>query len=84
MLQILQGITDKTLLHACCNLVIEIGGVLFEKNEVIWQDLLDLVFQFVNGDDNSKIDAALQIFNGLFSYMMDHFLQYKSDLFNIF
>lgn len=31
-----------------------------------------------------KIDAALQIFNGLFSYMLDHFVKYKNDLLGIF
>jgi hypothetical protein len=29
---------------------------------------------------DTKVDAALQVFNGLFSYIMDHLVNYKNDL----
>ena len=29
---------------------------------------------------DTKVDAALQVFNGLFSYIMDHLVNYKTDL----
>ena len=38
----------------------------------------------INSDHQDKVDAALQIFNGLFSYIMDHLVQYKDDLRVIF
>lgn len=50
----------------------------------IWQDLLNLIFVFVNSDVNMKVDAALQMFNGLFSYIMDHLIKYKTELAGIF
>jgi len=45
---------------------------------------LDLVFGFVNSATDLQVDAALQIFNGLFHYIIDHLNQYKADLANIF
>ena len=38
----------------------------------------------MNSDDDIKVDAALQIFNGLFSYLMDHLIKFKADLIGIF
>lgn len=72
------------IIHKICNLLIEIGGTMYEKQEIIWQDLLNLIFQFVNSDVDIKVDAALQIFNGLFSYIMDYLVKYKNDLYDIF
>ena len=43
-----------------------------------------MIFEFVHSDENLKVDAALQIFNGLFSYIMDHLVKYKNDLLGIF
>jgi hypothetical protein len=43
-----------------------------------------LLFAFVNSDEEIKIDTALQIFNGLFSYLMDYLVKFKSDLMAIF
>lgn len=57
---------------------------MYERQEIIWQDLLNLIFQFVNSEIDLKVDSALQIFNGLFSYIMDHLVKYKNDLFDIF
>lgn len=45
---------------------------------------MTLLFNFVNSDQDIKVDAALQIFNGLFSYIMDHLVKYKNDLMIIF
>jgi len=50
----------------------------------IWQDLLNLLFGFISSEISTKVDAALQIFNGLFSYIMDHLVKYKGDLCAIF
>ena len=57
---------------------------MHEQENVIWQDLLNLIFNFVNSQIDMKVDAALQIFNGLFSYIMDHLVKYKNDLIDIF
>ena len=45
---------------------------------------MNLVFEFVNSDNNIFVDAALQIFNGLFSYIIDHLNKFKTDLIGIF
>jgi hypothetical protein len=45
---------------------------------------MTLIFQFVSQVEVSKIDSALQIFNGLFSYMLDYMVKYKNDLLEIF
>lgn len=58
---------------------------MFEENEEIWQDLLNLVFQLVNSTESIiHVSAALQTFNGLFSYIIDHMNKHKEDLFMIF
>jgi len=54
------------------------------EEEAIWQPLLDLIFQFVNSETVLQVDAALQMFNGLFSYIIDHLNKYKTDLIGIF
>ena len=51
---------------------------------MIWQDLLNLLFQFIQGDQEAQIDSALVIFNGLFSHILDHLVKYKSELGGIF
>jgi hypothetical protein len=43
-----------------------------------------LVNEFITTGVEKKIDAALQIFNGLFSFIMDHLIKFKSDLANTF
>jgi len=58
---------------------------MFDQSEEIWQELLALVFELVNSQDTSlHVDAALQIFNGLFSYIIDHLNKYKDELYDIF
>jgi hypothetical protein len=34
-------------------------------------------------EQEKYVDAALQLFNGLFGYIMSHLIQYKSDLYNV-
>ena len=85
--ELLKAITecnDKTVIHKVCNLLIEIGGTIYEQESFVWQDLLNLLFVFVNQEQEIKVDAALQIFNGLFSYIMDHLVKFKADLMVIF
>jgi hypothetical protein len=50
-----------------------------EDNQ-IWQELLNVLFSFISTEMDTKVDAALQVFNGLFSYIMDHLVNYKDDL----
>ena len=38
----------------------------------------------MNSEEDLKVDAALQVFNGLFSYLMDHLVKFKGDLMQIF
>jgi len=67
------------------NLLVEIAGGMYEhEDELIWQDLLNKIFVFVNSDNNLYVDAALQMFNGLFSYIIDHLNKFKDDLIGIF
>lgn len=46
--------------------------------------MLNLIFLFVNSEEVVQVDAALQIFNGLFSYIIDHLIKFKNDLMGIF
>lgn len=55
-----------------------------QENEAIWQDLLNCLFTFVSSEVEYKVDAALQIFNGLFSYIMEYLVKFKNDLIGIF
>jgi hypothetical protein len=38
----------------------------------------------VNSESELHVDGALQIFNGLFSYIIDHLNKYQADLIGIF
>jgi len=84
LLKAIADCSDKNVIHKICNLLIEIGGTIYEQENFVWQDLLNLLFMFVNSDHDIKVDAALQIFNGLFSYLMDHLVKFKTDLMGIF
>ena len=55
-----------------------------EEDTCIWQDLLNLCFQFISGENEAQVDTALKIFNGLFSYILDHLVKYKAELCGIF
>ena len=50
---------------------------MVEENDEIWQELLTLVFQLVHSEAALHVDAALCIFNGLFSYIIDHLNKYQ-------
>ena len=84
LLKAINDCTDKNTIHKICSLLIEVQGTLFDQEEQIWQELLNLIFIFVNSDQDIKVDAALTIFNGLFSYLMDHLVKFKGDLMAIF
>lgn len=75
---------EKTVVHKICNLMIEIQGTMYDESEAIWQDLMNLLFQFVNSEVELHVDVALQIFNGLFNYIMDYLVKFKADLKAIF
>jgi hypothetical protein len=77
-------VTVKDLIHKIGSLLVEVAGAMYEENEEVWQELLGLVFQFVNSENDFQVDAALQIFNGLFSHIIDHLVKFKSDLIGIF
>lgn len=82
---LVKQVDSKDFCHKLCNLLVEIQGAMFDEKEEIWSELLNLVFQLVNSEEKSlHVDAALQIFNGLFSYIIDHLNQYKSELYDIF
>lgn len=84
LLKAIQQCVDKNAIHKICNLLIEIGGTIYDQQNYVWQDLLNMLFIFVNSEEDIKVDAALQIFNGLFSYLMDHLVKFKADLMGIF
>jgi hypothetical protein len=72
-------------MHKVCNVAVEIqGAMVSEEDTCIWQDLLNLLFTFIQGDQEAQIDTALNIFNGLFSYILDHLVKYKNELGGIF
>ena len=78
---------NKQFTHKICNVAVEIQGAMVEyvpEAEQIWQGLLNELFQFIQSQQACFIDAALQIFNGLFSYIMDHLVKFKTDLAGIF
>lgn len=84
LIKVVTECTDKAIIHKVCNLVIEVGGTIYDQQAFVWQDLLNLLFLFVNSEHDIKVDAALQIFNGLFSYLMEYLIKFKSDLSGIF
>jgi len=85
LLLTIRSVQTKDLIHKMSNLLVEVAGGMYEhEEEAVWQELLNLVFEFVNSDNNLFVDAALQIFNGLFSYIIDHLNKFKQDLFGIF
>ena len=46
--------------------------------------MLNLLFTFIWSETEAQIDSALVIFNGLFSYILDHLVKYKNELGGIF
>lgn len=84
LLETIKTTTLKELTHKFANLLVEVAGGMYEESEEIWQPLLNLIFEFVNSPADLQVDAALQIFNGLFHYIIDHLNKFKADLGNIF
>lgn len=63
----------------------EVQGAMYEHTDNnIWQNLLNLIFQFTQQQQAFKIEMALNIFNGLFSYILDHMMKFKAELSGIF
>jgi hypothetical protein len=63
----------RETMRKVCDLAVEVqGGMQEYQDDAIWQDLLNLVFSFVNDEMESKVDAGLKIFTGLFSYITEH------------
>lgn len=50
----------------------------------IWQNLLNLIFEFTQQQAAYKVEMALNIFNGLFSYILEHLVKFKAELSGIF
>jgi len=44
LLKTISTVQDKVIIHKICNLLIEVGGTMYEQEEIIWQDLLNLIF----------------------------------------
>ena len=87
ILESLQAINDKDkhFHHKICNLAVEVQGAMYEHTDNnIWQNLLNLIFEFTNQNSEFKIEAALTIFNGLFSFILDHMVKFKTELVDIF
>jgi len=83
LLDVLRGCTEwpKNVIHKVCSLAVEIQGAMqSNEDQNIWQELINLVNEFIQTQQEKKVDAGLQIFNGLFSFIMDHLIKYKDDL----
>lgn len=59
LLKTIEACNEKIIIHKICNLIIEVAGTMYEQEEQIWQELLNLIFIFVNSDAVIKVDAAL-------------------------
>ena len=66
----------KDLMRKLANLLVEVAGGMYEENEEVWQELLGLVWEFVGSEADVQVEGALGIFNGLFSYIIDHLNQH--------
>lgn len=46
--------TNKTFMHKVCNVAVEIqGAMVSEQDDCIWQELLNLLFTFIQGDQEA-------------------------------
>jgi len=46
--------TNKVYMHKVCNVAVEIQGAMVdEQDDCIWQDLLNLLFQFIQGENEA-------------------------------
>jgi len=55
LLKIIIECNEKAIIHKICNLVVEVGGTLYEQDQFIWQEMLNLLFTFVNSDQDIKV-----------------------------
>lgn len=79
------GEGERQYRHKVCNLAVEIQGAMHEHTDNnIWQHLLNLIFEFTQSGQTFKVEMALNMFNGLFSYILDHLVKFKNELLGIF
>lgn len=80
LLNTVQACTDKIIIHKICDLIIEVAGTIYDQEETVWEDLMKLLFVFVHSEVDLQVESGLKIFNGLFTYLMDHIVKFKEDL----
>ena len=72
-------------MHKIADLAVEVQGAMSKVSESdIWQDLLNLLFGFIQNQTEAQVDTGLVILNGLFSHILDHMVKYKNELGGIF
>lgn len=59
------------LLHKVCNFAVEVAGTLNDVEGQVWNDLLNASHGLWQSGNDFKMEAALHIFNGLFSFIAD-------------
>lgn len=75
----------KNVIHKVCSLAVVVQGEMQQhEDKNIWQELIALVNTLIQSGNDKNIDSALQIFDGLFGYIMDHMIQFKDDLIKTF
>ncbi len=80
----MESCTNRNLLKKICNVAIEVAGSLKDIEDVVWQEIFKLIFAFLQTGDPVKTEAALNTLQGLFQYLIDHIVKFKSDLLEIF
>lgn len=50
LLLAIQNIESKDMMHKMSNLLVEVAGSMYELDETVWQDLLTIVFKFINSE----------------------------------
>lgn len=84
MLKALGQQYDKSLMHKLADLVSEVGGSINDVDSIVWQDLINLLFQLVASGNNYFVESGLRVLNGLFTYISDEMVQYTPQLLEIF
>lgn len=75
---------SRNLIQKISNLIIEVGGTIYEVTKAPWTDLMKVLYEFVGNGNTDQKYAALTVFNGLFGYMMDVFIKSQDELYQIF
>jgi hypothetical protein len=83
-LQLVQNMSEKSLMNKVCNFAVEVAATLNDVESQVWKDLLVLIHSMVASGDNFKVEAALHIYNGLFSFIVEDLYEYTDQLKNIF